>query len=200
MRIVVMCCYILSYGQVHAQCNNVCFQSFDGYCDDGGPGFEYANCRFGTDCYDCGARGSIQLAPPPPLPGGLIDTSGFCDLVSPLPSQCECAETNSNTGFVIDCAQDVPTGVQTTTLNIKIEFQPCDCSAPFAEFSWSIGSGNLNFGDGVKVAAGHTTPIAIPGISTFIPGIGNAGGIANLGVQGTRDSLDITLSFDVCVG
>jgi hypothetical protein len=35
----------------------------DSLCDDGGPGAEYADCIYGTDCADCGPR----FPPPPPI-------------------------------------------------------------------------------------------------------------------------------------
>jgi len=46
----------------------------DGICDDGGPGAEYPDCQYGTDCSDCGLRyvglppPSPPLSPPPPPP------------------------------------------------------------------------------------------------------------------------------------
>jgi len=43
-----------------ATCENTCigkpYWGSDGYCDDGGPGSNYAGCEFGTDCADCGSR------------------------------------------------------------------------------------------------------------------------------------------------
>ena len=39
------------------QCSDSCPRhNFDGDCDDGGPGAEYALCSFGTDCTDCEIR------------------------------------------------------------------------------------------------------------------------------------------------
>ena len=38
-------------------CTNKCRFSYDGECDDGGPGSEYfGHCDQGTDCHDCGGR------------------------------------------------------------------------------------------------------------------------------------------------
>lgn len=37
-------------------CSDSCYFAFDGVCDDGGPGAEYALCGYGTDCFDCGVR------------------------------------------------------------------------------------------------------------------------------------------------
>jgi hypothetical protein len=39
--------------------------SNDGTCDDGGPGWEYDVCEYGTDCSDCGGRPPLL---PPSLP------------------------------------------------------------------------------------------------------------------------------------
>merc|ERR1719506_2603012 len=41
-------------------CDDTCTRTSwrsDGVCDDGGPGSEYDDCAFGTDCTDCGPRG-----------------------------------------------------------------------------------------------------------------------------------------------
>eukprot|EP00900_Chrysochromulina_parva_P005704 jgi/Chrpa1/15134/Chrysochromulina_OHIO_Genome00020374-RA len=47
-------------------CNDLCvgFPTYasDGFCDDGGPGAEFPDCQYGTDCTDCGPR--VSLAPP----------------------------------------------------------------------------------------------------------------------------------------
>ncbi len=37
-------------------CSNDCSTAFDGECDDGGIGADFAICAFGTDCADCGQR------------------------------------------------------------------------------------------------------------------------------------------------
>jgi len=40
-------------------CDDSCYWSSDGYCDDGGPGHEFvvgSICELGTDCADCGPR------------------------------------------------------------------------------------------------------------------------------------------------
>lgn len=39
-------------------CANTCEYAYDGQCDDGGPGSEFAVCEYGTDCADCGGRAS----------------------------------------------------------------------------------------------------------------------------------------------
>ena len=46
-------------------CQEQCYHSSDGDCDDGGPGAEYGACGYGMDCADCGTR---ALAPPSPSP------------------------------------------------------------------------------------------------------------------------------------
>ena len=63
-------------------CIEACNWSFDSDCDDGGSGAEYAECRWGTDCFDCGPR--VGRAPPAPPPGDCHQTcsyasNGVCD-------------------------------------------------------------------------------------------------------------------------
>ena len=72
--------------QVPSLCSNddgedYCWYNDDGHCDDGGPGAEYEDCVFGTDCDDCGIR--ILSSPPspgypplPPLPYGALVMEG----------------------------------------------------------------------------------------------------------------------------
>ena len=40
------------------ECTNTCEYAYDGECDDGGDGADYDVCPLGTDCADCGSRGS----------------------------------------------------------------------------------------------------------------------------------------------
>ena len=49
-------------------CLNASSGRADGYCDDGGPGAEFAICPLGTDCTDCGPRGAPPSPPLPPPP------------------------------------------------------------------------------------------------------------------------------------
>jgi len=49
-------------------CNNVCGWSFDGDCDDGGPGSEYSMCDINSDCDDCGSSRSQSPSQPPASP------------------------------------------------------------------------------------------------------------------------------------
>jgi len=49
--------YVVSRSVEEPQdCTDTCPYSSDGECDDGGPGAEYAWCRGGSDCTDCGFR------------------------------------------------------------------------------------------------------------------------------------------------
>eukprot|EP00899_Mesostigma_viride_P027808 jgi/Mesvir1/8211/Mv12502-RA.1 len=41
-------------------CNNDCRYSEDGWCDDGGPNSNFADCELGTDCTDCGSREKME--------------------------------------------------------------------------------------------------------------------------------------------
>ena len=45
-----------AYGANGASCTDACPYASDGFCDDGGPGAEYAHCELASDCSDCGAR------------------------------------------------------------------------------------------------------------------------------------------------
>ena len=77
---------------VAGQCTNTCYSSAwisDGYCDDGGPGSEYGTCAYGTDCTDCGPRGSSSPppspsppppSPSPPPPGSSTACSGYAQI------------------------------------------------------------------------------------------------------------------------
>ena len=47
-------------------CVDTCIYPADGFCDDGGPGFVYADCDFGSDCTDCGSRAQSPMSPPGP--------------------------------------------------------------------------------------------------------------------------------------
>jgi len=50
-------------GQIVGTCDDSCVHAFDGDCDDGGIGSEFALCStLGTDCTDCGSRSSVNCA------------------------------------------------------------------------------------------------------------------------------------------
>ena len=49
-------------------CTNTCQHAGDTDCDDGGFGADYQACDFGTDCNDCGPRGSPPSVASPPMP------------------------------------------------------------------------------------------------------------------------------------
>lgn len=48
-------------------CTNECFWNKDSECDDGGLGSDWASCKLGSDCTDCGHRSTL-LESPPPMP------------------------------------------------------------------------------------------------------------------------------------
>ena len=52
----------------HLAGTHIQLQTSDGLCDDGGPGAEYADCAYGTDCEDCGPRCGPMPPPSPPSP------------------------------------------------------------------------------------------------------------------------------------
>ena len=73
---------LLQLSGTFGQCTNACIGSpnwaFDGDCDDGGLGAEFAGCQYGTDCYDCGPRS--QSSPPPPTAGTSSSTGATASL------------------------------------------------------------------------------------------------------------------------
>ena len=44
-------------------CTNTCERAFDYECDDGGFGAEFSSCTYGSDCFDCGPRESVDAIP-----------------------------------------------------------------------------------------------------------------------------------------
>ena len=64
----------------HPANTNLDIQASDGLCDDGGPGAEWADCPYGTDCADCGMRCGPMPPPEPPTPPP-----------PPLTTPCYCA-------------------------------------------------------------------------------------------------------------
>ena len=73
-------------------CNSSCVgnpeYSGDGVCDDGGPGADYNECAYATDCLDCGpdCRGLSAARPPgAPAPGPAPSPSPL-EMMSPPPS------------------------------------------------------------------------------------------------------------------
>ena len=56
-------------GGLQVTCNENCYHTSDGDCDDGGQGSEYSLCEICGDCADCGPRASsLCVHPPPPAP------------------------------------------------------------------------------------------------------------------------------------
>ena len=47
---------------VSGGCSNECPYRADGECDDGGPGYHYNVCPYGSDCVDCGTRGELKAS------------------------------------------------------------------------------------------------------------------------------------------
>lgn len=56
------------FNPLDLKCNEDCNHSQDNECDDGGPGAEYSICPNGSDCADCGDRGTDLPPPSPTLP------------------------------------------------------------------------------------------------------------------------------------
>ena len=56
------------YNTCHPANTEMNLQTQDGLCDDGGPGSEWSDCLYGTDCADCGPRCGPMPPPAPPAP------------------------------------------------------------------------------------------------------------------------------------
>lgn len=63
-------------------CEDFCPSSFDGECDDGGPGSLYSICALGSDCGDCGPRQAMTSTP---YPGPMV-----CESYCPYANDGEC--------------------------------------------------------------------------------------------------------------
>jgi len=78
-------------------CSDSCEYAGDGVCDDGGPGAQYEDCAYGTDCGDCGTRGPSNPPTGPTQPVGSCSDSceyagdGVCDDGGPGAEYEDCA-------------------------------------------------------------------------------------------------------------
>ena len=97
-------------------CNSSCVgnpeYSGDGVCDDGGPGADYNECAYATDCLDCGPDCPPSPSMPPAPPGCSCNSScvgnpeysgdGVCDDGGPGADYNECAYATD----CLDCGPD----------------------------------------------------------------------------------------------
>jgi hypothetical protein len=58
-------------------CGETCLYAADGDCDDGGPGYEYTSCAYGSDCTDCGPRATSMAVEEQAALRGLCQTATF---------------------------------------------------------------------------------------------------------------------------
>jgi hypothetical protein len=83
-----------------AGCSDLCPWAFDGECDDGGPGADWAVCPYGTDCGDCGPRdGAGDPGGDPggfPPPGG-----GWCSDDCPWAFDGECDDGGPDADWAV---------------------------------------------------------------------------------------------------
>jgi hypothetical protein len=104
-------------------CNDLCvgFPTYasDGFCDDGGPGAEFPDCQYGTDCTDCGPR--VPLAPPPSV---APPSTPLCTETCVWASDADCDDGGPGAEFTscalgtdcTDCGPRVPLAPPSTTL------------------------------------------------------------------------------------
>eukprot|EP00316_Scyphosphaera_apsteinii_P001971 CAMPEP_0119307846 /NCGR_PEP_ID=MMETSP1333-20130426/8228_1 /TAXON_ID=418940 /ORGANISM="Scyphosphaera apsteinii, Strain RCC1455" /LENGTH=297 /DNA_ID=CAMNT_0007311483 /DNA_START=109 /DNA_END=1002 /DNA_ORIENTATION=- len=88
------------------ECSEECVYTNDNLCDDGGPGSEYNECSWGSDCSDCGKR---PPAPPPPPPAPRFPPGVECREECEYPSDdiCDDGGPGSQWDFCLwgtDCA------------------------------------------------------------------------------------------------
>jgi len=97
-------------------CNSSCVgnpqYSGDGVCDDGGPGADFNECAYATDCLDCGPDCGASPSMPPVPPGCTCNSScvgnpeysgdGVCDDGGPGADFNECAYATD----CLDCGPD----------------------------------------------------------------------------------------------
>ena len=138
-------------------CNDLCVGGFptyalDGFCDDGGPGAEYPDCQYGTDCTDCGPRVPRSppppaVASPPPASGALCNDlcvgnptyalDGFCDDGGPGAEFPDCQYGTDCT----DCGPRVPRSPPPSSSTLCTETcvwasdVDCDDGGPGSEFN-----------------------------------------------------------------
>jgi hypothetical protein len=72
-------------------CTNTCEFANDGECDDGGPGADFDDCAYGSDCRDCGPR---------PPQGGTCT----CDVTSGCDQGCVCDPDCGGQALGADCS------------------------------------------------------------------------------------------------
>ena len=119
-------------GQVSA-CTNQCRYSFDGDCDDGGPGAEYSICFQGTDCGDCGRR-NVASSPPSP-PSSTSDCSTFWANFCVHAFDGDCDDGGPGAEYVAcflgtDCTDCGPRQVGGTSLGLTPPSPPLPPTSP----------------------------------------------------------------------
>jgi hypothetical protein len=95
-------------------CTDTCPYAYDGVCDDGGPGSQYAVCELGTDCTDCGPREPTDDSDSDSQQASCGD--GICDAAAgemtscpeDCPNNCGDGICNHTAGEMQSCPQDCP--------------------------------------------------------------------------------------------
>ncbi len=98
-----------------AGCTNTCPYFGDGECDDGGPDSDWSLCEYGTDCMDCGSRGTGSDPAPAPAPDTTGDTTAGCEDTCRWAGDGECDDGGSGALYSVcalgtDCSDCGPRG------------------------------------------------------------------------------------------
>jgi hypothetical protein len=150
---------------------------------------------------------TVRTPPPPPPDSSHTTASGheqcgdnsdICTVInSILPNGiCSCVPTNNGAGFYIICQEDLPLGLG--AVGMRLEFEPCDCQAPFAQLSYKIGTDVDSWTTTHRVEAdGSPSYVPIPSLSYGAFGH-EAGLYATLLLSGDRNAIKIEVGLSLC--
>ena len=115
-------------------------QTSDGLCDDGGPGAEFHDCPYGTDCKDCGPRcGPMPPPQPPQPPPPPLSAECHCDMFE-LQLSGDALSTQSDLAGIYIRRLDLTVGARNVyQLNTTDEATAFYLYYSTRSFDWTIG-------------------------------------------------------------
>ncbi len=124
-------------------CNDLCIFAFDGECDDGGPGSNYAVCDYGSDCGDCGPREAGGAGAAGESGENLVCTDtcqfagdGECDDGGPGADYAVCDYGTDCTDCGARDARTAPVGGELCLNSCRFAFDgECDDGGPGSQYS-----------------------------------------------------------------